>query len=196
MKEFLLNLFLPNFTRVDFSNLIVYLALFFVFQPLIFFNVFLFDFRIAITLIAFLVGSFFFVFKGEKIFGDNSLLYVFACFVLIFSTIEQFKAGFFSFSAKNLFETITAVFSVFTLVQVIVMFLLLWASKLVNLQINERVNERIFAKKTILVSGILTAFLFLILNGLALIPNAATGMVFVFSVDKAAQIIEPNFPPN
>lgn len=199
MREFLLNLFLPRFSKLDFVNLFAFflLSLFFSNRvEAINFSTGTSIFGILILAI-FLLGLYLFIFREEQykalVTFVKPFLYTVLVLVLLLSVYTQLNLGFFSFSAASWWETILSIFSVWVLLRALALYFLVRGPKFFGISVKEfekRVESRPFSRRSLLVGVVLTVILFAVLVGFALVPNPIIGVPFVFLVDGFAEQIE------
>ncbi|GEM_PF-3174201 len=215
MKQFLLDLILPRFSKLDFVNITAYcfLGLIEFFSTPEYFNL-LFNPSIVFTTTLFFGGyallTYLFVFKKNKnetsptkkyIFGEFSrdILFLLTSLLLILSVSTQVQLGYFSFSTNSIPETFFAIFSALVLVQTMALYFLLtavWRAKNYfkshdfdfEKEIEKRINPAEFSNKSLVFGIVLIIMLFLIVYSLGVHPLIA--LPLCLKIDQVASLIE------
>lgn len=193
MRSFLFNLFLPRFSKLDFTNLLTYIIWWIIFTPLEFLQIFKISLFFLVLPIIFLIEIWKVVFKNEKV--SSTGLYLYSSLAIGFSVFMQWKNGLFSFSTNTIFETLLALYSAWILIQTFGMLLIIRMSKgssNIEKELKNRIDERPFKLKTIFFGSFLTTLLFWLLNWAPFISHPSIGITLVFSIDKIAEKLEPS----
>ena len=191
-RNFFFNLFLPRFSKIDFVNLTIFILLSLVFWPDSLNSIFSHgeNWMAAVLILYFLYYLYRFVIQNKP--GGEAFLYFAAALFILWSVWEQFALGFFSFQTNTFEQSVIAIFSVWLLIQSLVLLLLLRVSSIVqsiNLEIIRRVDSRVPHRTAFLIGGVLTVMLFFFLGFSGIVPNALLGLPLVFSVDSVTELI-------
>lgn len=188
-KIFFFNLFLPRFSKIDFVNLTVFILLSLAFWPSSLESIFS-DARLWLIALFFLYCLYEFVIQNKP--GSEDFLYFVAAFFIFLSVWQQWRLGFFSFKTGTIEQTILAIFSVWLLIQSLVLLLLVRMSgkvKSIRQEIIRRVDGRPPTRIAFSIGGILTVILFFFLGFSGIVPSALLGLPLIFSVDSVTEFI-------
>jgi hypothetical protein len=193
MRDFLLNLFLPRFSKLDFFNLLVYGFWAFLWQPLAFLGTVFSHWSFVLVFALFVFFAYKFVFAGDA--TNKRFLYSAAGVLVGFAVFLEFLEGFFSFGTNSLWETFVAIFSVFVLLQAIVLLILVRARDSFGLgpEFEKRVSQEPLGDKTFFLGAAAATILFLALNLTGLIPHPLIGIPFLFKMDELVRPFEKIF---